>query len=201
MEILKKKFQIGFVLMMSLVFVNCSSDSVIDDKDAAGGKGKGTHTYDITLTKGSDVINYKGTISPNAVSQDFVSMYIEDTADFPAGSKVITYLINHDGVSIITMLSLKSNTAPYPFSKEAAQEGLGSNMTITDNKSSPMIVSKTGTGVLKNLKTVKSPDPKIFFASFTHEFEGQFDVLKPGADEPTVYSGKGKIVINPYIFL
>lgn len=200
MELLKKKFQIVFVLMLSLFFVNCSSNSLIDDKEGEGGKGKGSHSYDITFTKGGDVINYKGTISPNATSQEFVSMYIEDTEDFPVGSKVITYIIYHEGVNIITMLSLKSNGIPYPFSKEAAEEGLGSGMTVTDDKSSPMIVSKSGTGVLKNLKTVKSPDPKIFFASFTHEFEGQFDVLRPGEDKPTVYSGKGKIVINPYIY-
>ncbi len=198
MKIFKKKIQIVFVLFLSLFLVHCSSDVDIDDDEKDAGKGKGTHTYDIKLTKGSEVIHYKGTISPNATSQDFVSMYIEDPEDFPPGSKVITYIINHNGNHIVTMLSLKANGVPYPFSKDAIGEGVGSMVTISDMKTSPLIESISGSGSLKNLKTVKTYEPKIHMASFTHEFEGQFDVLKVGEDEPTKYSGKGKVVINPF---
>ena len=193
MEVLKKNIHIGFVLLLSLLFAYCSSDSVIDDKEADGDKGKASHTYDIKFTKGSEVIHYKGSIS----SKDFVSIHIEDPEGLPLGSKVVSYIINHNGISIITMLSLNANGTPYPFNEDAMEVGLGSMITIADSKTIPMIVSVSGTGGLKNFKTFKTLEPKSHLASYTHEFEGQFDVLKVGEDEPTRYSGKGKVVINP----
>lgn len=201
MKIFKKQLQIGFVLLLSLLFVYCSSDSVIGDKDKDGVKGKATHTYDIKLTKGSDVIHYKGSITPKSISEDFMSLHGYDIEDgFPAGTKGVLLLMKDNDLILNTVLYLKSNGAPYPLNMDAMDEGLGSAVIIRDSKTNSNFMSVSGTAALKNLKLVETVETTVQLASYTLDIDGQFDLFETGKEVPTRYSGKGKIVISPFNF-
>ena len=202
MDIFKKKLQIAFVLLLSLVFVNCSSDTVIDDKEGGGiGGGKNTtHTYDITFTKGSETVHYKGSVTMNTLSENFMSMHGFDIDDaLIKGSKAVALLMKDKDVLLNSVLYLKSSGVPYPLNMDAMDDGIGSAFMVTDSKKSMIFMSVSGTASLKNLKLVETVEPKVQLASYTLDIDGKFELVKMGSgDDPIPYSGKGKIVVNPY---
>lgn len=199
MEIFKKKFQIVFVLALSLLFVQCDeiAELLVDEiKDYGLNELLNvTHTYDITFTKGEETIHYSGSVKQDKPPSE----YIKDAKGMPAGSEVITLLLEDKdkGLKISSQLLLKENGQPFPFDQDANSKGLGSVVDVTNSKINHAIKGVSGTSILSNYKLQKVSDSDKNFASYTLEFEGEFDLQDSKKGDPIRYSGKGKVVINP----
>ena len=200
MEILKRKFQIGLVLILSLLFVQCSnSDDLFKDDDDGGGDDfrlEAPHTYNVKLTNGDDVINYTGTIGDDNTG---VSVLIENNIEELKGYKTILLFIITDDVTITSQMVLDKNGKPYSLNPNSAKEVEKSAISVLDSKNSLVANSVSGNVALKNYKTYPVLNfENGYLVSYTLEINGVFEIYKPEFDDPVPYAVTGKIVMNPY---
>ncbi len=195
----KRKIQIGFIFVLSLLFVQCEEIAeLLAEEIIEYGLNdllNVTHTYDITFTKGDETIHYSGSIKQDKPPSE----YIKDAKGFPAGSEVVTLLLEDKDKSlkISSQLLLKENGQPVSFDQDAYSKGLGSVIDVSDSKKNNAFNVISGTVNLSNYKLQKVSDSDKNFASYILEFEGEFDLQDSKKGEPIRYSGKGKLVINP----
>lgn len=198
MEILKRKIQIGLVLILSLLFVQCSDDNdlIKDDDEGDDFRLEAPHTYNIKLTNGSDVINYSGTVGDDDTG---ITLAVDNNVEQLKGYKAISLFIVIDDVTITGLLVLDKNDKPYSLNQNLAKEVERSVFSILDSKNSITASSISGNVALKNLKSFKVLNfENGYFVSYTLEIDGMFEVYKPGFDDAVPYTVNGKIVMNPY---
>ena len=198
MEILKRKFQIGFVLILSLLFIQCSEidELLAMDDDSEDFKLEAPHTYDIKLTNGDDIIHYAGTVPEDKTG---FTVAVENNVEQLKGYKTISLFIVTDDVTITGMLVLDKNDKPYSLNPNAAKEVEKSALSVLDSNNSLTASSASGNVLLKNFKSQKVLSfENGYLVSYTLEIDGVFLVNKPEFDEAVPYTVTGKIVMNPY---
>ena len=200
MKLFKKKFQIVFVLFLSVIFVHCSSSVDIDDIDDL--RLAAPNTYDIKLTKaGSETIHYKGSLSEENASY---SALMEGFRDELGNVKIATLSITDNDLTMIGLIALDKNNKPYPFNGDDIyddDELKGSTLMISDNSKGRHIVSNSGSLTMSKFKihtTSQSAGVKAHLISYVLEFKGDFVVTRSGQEEIETYFATGKIVMSPY---
>ena len=142
MEILKRKLQIGLVLILSLFFVQCSDvDDILDDDGDGDYKLEAPHTYDIKLANGDDIIHYAGTVGDD---ESGVAVLVEDNVGQLEGYKAISLYIVTDDVTITGMLVLDKNGQPYSLNPNSDKETERSLISVLDSDNSITAGSKSG---------------------------------------------------------
>ena len=203
MEAFKRKLQFGFVLIMSVLFIQCSSDDDNYDGDKRDEfRLQAPHTYDIKFTKGAETIRYSGSINDDDDNQLGFALGIDDNIEALEGYKTISLLLNKDGVTITGSFVLDKNGNPYSLTRNNDFEKRMevSSVRIMDLKKNITGVSKSGKVTLKNLKSHKFGHiTDGYFVSYTLDIDGEFEFTGKGYDEPTLYSVSGKVVMSPYI--
>ncbi len=198
MEILKRNFQIGVLLILSLLFVQCSEtdDLLANDDDPRDFKLEALHTYDIKLTNGDDIIHYAGTVPEDKTG---FTVAVENNVERLKGYKTIVFFIVTDDVTLTGELVLDKNDKPYSLNPNATKEVEKSALSVLDSKNSLTASSVSGNVALKNYKPYKVLNfENGYLVSYTLEIDGVFDVNKPEFDEAVPYTATGKIVMNPY---
>ena len=187
MKLLKRNIQIGFVLLLSLFFVYCSSNNDLLFDDDGDLKIEAPHKYDIKFTRGDETIHYTGSVGVD----DAIAM-----AGRATGSTSITLSIEDDHVTINGTFMLDEKGVPYSFDMNENDPGNSSFLIIEDSKKNHNVTSKSGNLTIKNFKTYGNSGGAIALSSFTLEFNGEFILHKSGSTVP--YSAKGKLVMSPY---
>lgn len=213
MKLFKRSYQIGFVLIMTLFFVQCS-DGIVDDDGGGGGTGMGflesaTHTYDMTFIGNGETLHIKGSVTkPRAL---MTAVHFKE-----GGNQTIGHASGHEQIVIAiadidrdehamaggTFLFDKLGL-PYPLvSADVLEETIGS--TIIAGKGKKVFESISGKATFSKITHLEAPElkeVKATYPSFTMEFEGKFLYWHPDIpidEEPQTYSGSGKIVIGSY---
>ena len=210
MKLIRRTFQIGFVLSLSLMLVQCSSiiDKIIDELDDDYELVlQAPHTYDITFTRGNETIHYSGSVK----EEEPPSYYFKDGAEFYEGTKgyeaiqlnlrdKVAFGAKSD-LALNGRLILNKNGILFPLGKDYFDKEINSYIEVS-NQSTKYFSSQSGTVKISNLKKLNSSDFYILedeqIASYTLEFNGEFVLVDSESDENKIYSAKGKVVISPF---
>lgn len=194
---IKRNFEIGMVIILSLFLANCSSngDKLFDDDLQL----TAPHTYDIKLTKGTETFHYTGSIDENNATS-----WILDGKDEETGKEfqVITLLLQDGSLRIDGALSFDEKGSVVPFDElyqdNGGNEGFNSAVVITDSDKGSFFASMTGKPIISNLKkhniTITVEGGKVNPISYTLKFNGNFG----HNSEDDIYSATGTIVMSPY---
>lgn len=201
MKRLKKGFHIVSVLFLSLLFAQCSdvinllADEYLDFDYTE--ILEATHTYEVKFTKGDHVVNYTGSITNKMPNSFFLKE--EGEAEYIYCGIVD---ISKNDFGIIVTMDIDKQNVPYPILEDRSRGDLSSKISVGELNKDGAFVGVSGTMDLKNLKRTKTPHTNISgdYASFTLEFEGEFDLFKLGEETLRGYTGKGKVIISPYTF-
>lgn len=210
MNLLKKSLQIGFVLALSSIFIYCSGNTNKSDNEKGNDKGtiindndvkqETPHKYDITLTKGDEIISYNGSVD---MGNTIPSLYVEDGENYVGNNdaSVITLTLEDSRDFTIDGLFILDKTnggRPLPIKQTRLSEGLASTLRLIDRKADRVFTGVSGTVVFNNIERFDDPgirkDEDI--ASYTLEFKGEFELLDLDTGEKTRYEGTGKVLID-----
>lgn len=179
---------------LSLVFVACggSDDGPMDDD---GVLIEAMHTYDITFTNDTETVHYFGSVTNNRPT----GMYVPD-AD---GEEVLAIGL-YDGEDFLMNVSLilDEDFVPYPLNQSAYANGLGSIIHVNDSSREGTFMGIYGTVEVSNLEIYEAPadqDEGVDLASFTLEFEGDFEFMFFATGELVSYYGWGTVVVAPLL--
>lgn len=199
MKNLRKNFQIGFLIIMSLFLANCSSssDKLFDDFDDKSQLAT-PHTYDIKLTKGAETIHYTGSVNTG-------SSWIVEGENGETGKEfqVISLLIQDGSLRIDGTFSFDEKGSVVPFDElyeedKEGDEGFNSAIVISDLDKGSFFASMTGKPMISNLKkqniSITVEGGKVNPISYTLKFSGNFG----RSSEDDIYSATGTIVVSPY---
>ena len=213
MHVLKKSLQIGFVAMLSLVFVFCSGsgnkagnhadsypDYVADIDTENDDSFENMHTYSVFFDRGDEIISFLGDAQ---MGDRIASMYIKDGKGY-VGEKnkneVITLVLEQkDMLSIDALFVLDKDGKPLPFKHGMLSDGLGSTLRIVDPKSGGVYTAISGTAVISNLKTAENAAlGEELVSSYSLEYDAEFNLLMPDTGENTIFHGSGEVEVVPF---
>lgn len=195
MEVFKKSFQIGLVLILLLFIVNCSGKN----KQAADGDSQltGAHTYEIKFTKeDGETFHYTGSVSDDDnVTNSFTK---SRTADGDNAGFISLY-IEDAPLSIEGKFFIDENNLPETFDSHSVSGVYYSYLYISDSKKEYELHSTTGKPVISNLEkhqSIENDGFEVSQISYTFKFDGVLELEDSGDDTYSV-TASVKVDMNP----
>lgn len=207
MKSFRKYLQIGIVLSLSSIFIYCGGNSNKAGNDNninannVDTQQEALHSYDITLKNDSETLHYSSSVD---MDEFIPSLYVEDAEAYvgkDTNATVITLGLNDArDFTIDAMFVIDENGVPLPIKMGRQSQGLGSTLRLVDHNTERAFTGVSGTVAFHNLKRDMDPGYGLNgdIASYTVNFEGEFDYLMPETGEYIRYTGTGKVVIAPF---
>ena len=195
MEVFKKSFQIGLVLILSLFIVNCSSKNrQADDGDS---QLTGAHTYDIKFTtEDGETIHYTGSVSDN---EDVINLFTKSRSADGGNAGFISLYIEDDPLTIDGKFFIDENNEPETFDPHPVSGVYYSYLYISDSNKGFALYSRTGRPVISNLEkrqSIENDDFEVNEISYTFKFDGTLE-LEDSDDNTYLVTASVKVNMNP----
>lgn len=190
------------ILLVSAVFTSCN-----DNKEASGDDRKGKvaddkkekeadadHTFNITLVKGSETIEYLGAVPNNeggAIYNNQKSLSDEQGDRNRTIMMFIGKKYNRGAAGVFGIFRVDENWKPITNIKRGEKNA--SNLSIRPKEKGDEFTAISGTLNFSNLKFVL-PMPNNGAAAFTLDFEGDF---QKNTNKGDIFHGSGTIVLSP----
>ncbi|MGO1585897.1 MAG: hypothetical protein ACTHXJ_07985 [Mesonia sp.] len=190
------------MLLFSIVFTSCNDKknaSVNDTKEESTNDkkekvGDEDHSFDITLTKGSETIEFSDAVASSeggAIYNDQKSFSGEKGERDRTIMMFVGKKYNRGNAGIFSIIRVDENWKPFTNIKRGDKSA--STLSIRPKENGDEFNGVSGTLTFSNLKFVL-PVPITGAACFTLDFEGDF---QKNAKKENVYQGSGTIVISP----
>lgn len=192
-----------FMLLISTAFTSCNNkkkDAIDDDKKEKVADNKkekvanADHTFNITLVKGSETVEYSGAVPNNeggAIYSDQKSLTDEQGGRDRTIMMFIGKKYNRGAAGIFGILRVDENWKPFTNIKQGSINA--SNISIRPKEKGDHYTAISGTMTFSNLKFAL-PIPQNGAACFTLDFEGDF---QKNTNNEGIFHGSGTIVLSP----
>lgn len=204
----KMKHPIGktllFLLLISVVFTSCNNkkDAPSDDKkekvtkadDKKEKVADADHSFDITLVKESETVEFSETIPNNEGNALYNDQKMPTGKEGDRRRSIMMSIgkdANRDGAGIFGIFIVNEDFKPVTDIKDA--EKYASSLIIRPKKDDDWFSAVSGTLTFSDLKFVL-PTPNLGGACFKLSFEGEF---QKNANKDDIYHGSGTIVLSP----
>lgn len=191
-----------FMLLISAAFTSCNNKkdaSGDDEKEKVANDKKemvadADHTFNITLVKGSETIEYSEAVPNNeggALYNDQKSLSDEQGGRDRTVMMFIGKKYNRGAAGVFGIIRVDENLKPFTNIKRGDKSA--STLSIRPKENGDEFVGISGTLTFSNLKFVL-PIPNSGAACFTLSFEGDF---QKNNNKEDIFQGSGTIVLSP----